>query len=120
MKRPPRRYLLFRLVSDTAFSPEIVAAEIERSVREFFGDVNVLLAFPRLIAFDPKRMMGVVRCSSRWVDQVRAALALTVRIEGHVSAFLVVRSAGTIESLRKRFDPDGGWIGRRASRRRSS
>lgn len=120
MIRPPRRYLVFKLVSDTALSPETVAAEIERSLGRLFGDVGVLQAFPRLIAFNPKTMMGVVRCSGGWVEQVRAALALTTKVEGHASAFLVVRSAGTIKLLRKSFDPHGAWIGRRVPRMRSS
>lgn len=107
MRRPSRRYLVFRIVSDTSFPAEKLSLEIEQSLRGFFGDIGALQAFPRLISYDAAKMMGVIRCSTEWVDRVRTALALTTQIDGQTIGFLVLRSSGTIASLRRSIGPIG-------------
>ncbi len=101
MRRPSRRYLVFRIVSNASFPAERLSLEIEQSLRRFFGDIGALQAFPRLITYDAMKMIGVIRCSAAWVDRVRTALALTTQIEGQPTGFLVLRSSGTIASLRR-------------------
>lgn len=113
MRRPARRYLVFRIMSDDSFSSERISTEIERSLRRLFGDIGVLHSFPRLVSYDPTKMMGVLRCSAAWLVKVRASIALITQIDGHLVGFFVLKSSGTVASLRRSLDPTDAWIGRR-------
>jgi len=120
MRRPARRYIVFRIMSDNSFSSERISTEIERSLKRFFGDIGVLHSFPRLVSYDATKMMGVLRCSATWLAKVRASIALTTQIDGHPVGFLVLRSSGTVASLRRSLDPTNTWIGRRHQHRAPS
>jgi len=105
MRRPSRRYLAFRVVSDAPLSFEILSDQIDQSVRRFFGEIGALQAHTRLTRYNSTDRIGVLRCSAAWLERVRAALALTTNIEGSRCAFLTLRSSGTLASLKRAIDP---------------
>lgn len=101
MNRGSRRYVALLVASDIDLTWEKFSVEIENSVRSVFGEHGVLWAAPRLIDYDVKRMIGIVRCSHLWVERLRAAVALRTEIDGSRVAFLTLRSAGTLAALRE-------------------
>jgi len=96
-----RRYVALLVASDVDLTREKLSDEVESSVRRIFGEQGVLWAAPRLIDYDTKRMIGIVRCSHLWVERLRAAVALRTEIDGSRVAFFTLRSAGTLAALRK-------------------
>ncbi len=103
MNKQSRRYLAFRLASDVGPPREMLFGEIENSLRRLFGEYGVLEASLRLIAYDAEKMIGIVRCSHPSVERLRAAVALTTRIGEHRAVLFILRSAGTIASLKRAF-----------------
>jgi RNase P/RNase MRP subunit POP5 len=99
MKSKSRRYLAVKIVSDTSPAREKLLQNIEDSLRRLFGECGLVGASPHLVMYDPERMIAIVRCSNKWVEGLRAALALVTRCNGQQLALFVVRSAGTIRTL---------------------
>lgn len=120
MKGQSRRYLVLRIVSEVAPSREKLLNEIERSLRRIFGEYGVLESFPRLIAYDAEKMIGIVRCSHLWVERFRAALALTTRVGEHRAVLFILRSAGTLAALKRAFSVSDDLRDRRPAKNSSS
>jgi len=99
MRHRSRRYLAVRVVSDVAPAREKLFHDIEDSLRRLFGEDGVLKASPRPVAYDVESMIAVIRCSNSWIEKLRAALALTVRGDGHQLALFTIKSAGTLAAL---------------------
>jgi RNase P/RNase MRP subunit POP5 len=105
MRRPSRRYLAFRVISDAPPSFEKLSDQIDRSMRRLFGEIGAPQAHARLARYNSADMIGVLRCSAAWLENVRAALALTTNIEGSRCALLIMKSSGTLASLNRTIDP---------------
>ena len=101
MNRGSRRYVALLVASDIDLSREKLSDEVEVAVRRLFGEQGVLWAAARLIDYDTKRMICIVRCSHLWVERLRAAVALTTEIDGSRVAFFTLGSAGTLAALRE-------------------
>jgi len=104
MRRRSRRYLAFRILTDTSLSSEKLSRQIDQSMRKLFGEIGTLQAHVRLTRYNPTNMIGILRCSATWVERVRAALALTTNMEGSRCAFHVLKSSGSIASLNRVID----------------
>jgi len=72
---------------------------IWEALYSLFGDVGVAACNIWLIDFDEKKGVGILRCSHRKVEEVRAALAC-IKIGGRPLCIRVVRTTGTVKAAR--------------------
>ena len=101
--RGKRRYLLFHLTVEGGFKPE--AEEVRKAVyeayRRFFGLTGLSQAELAWIGYMENLGFGILRCSHRAVSPLRAALAMTGRLNGRKARICTVRVSGTRKALKE-------------------
>jgi ribonuclease P/MRP protein subunit POP5 len=102
VKTYKKRYLLFQLrAEETEFERNDVWRAIQDVTQTLFGSFGLSHANVSLILYDEKSCLGILRCSHRFLDPVRAALLFLTDIKGKDASVSVLRVSGTIRSLRK-------------------
>ena len=99
--RPSRRYVSIRIVAEGAFSQEAFQEGLEREIRRGFGAAGLAKINPRIIRFEPEKKRAVVRCNSRYVPELKFALAITEKIGEQPCVLFSKRTSGTLKSLRE-------------------
>ena len=113
--RERKRYLVFEIIApqneeekeesccSNCESYVVNERDLLRAIWEalysLFGDVGVAACNIWLIDFDGKKGVGILRCSHRKVEEVRAALAC-IKIGGRPLCIRVVRTTGTVKAAR--------------------
>jgi len=97
-----RRYIAFKVLSESRLSPREVHSAILDSMTRLFGAKGLSEADLRLVSFDPSSGVGILRCSHRAVWMVRASLTLISNVSSSRASVHVVRVSGTIKALRER------------------
>jgi len=113
--RERKRYLVFEIIApqneeekeesccSNCESYVVNERDLLRAIWEalysLFGDVGVAACNIWLIDFDEKKGVGILRCSHRKVEEVRAALAC-IKIGGRPLCIRVVRTTGTVKAAR--------------------
>jgi RNase P/RNase MRP subunit POP5 len=105
LKKPPsmrakKRYLIFRLHSDSPVSFQDMKSAVWNSVLNWLGDNEAPNADIHIVKnlWRPGEQTGFIRCHPRYVDQVKMALALIHQIGDERVIFQTIRVAGTIKS----------------------
>ncbi len=94
--RDRRRYLVFNVLSEIAVDKYKLLNAIWESVYSLYGDVGTSEIKPWLIKYD-KTGIGMVRCTHRKVDELRAALACVHSVGGAKVGIRVIGISGTIK-----------------------
>jgi RNase P/RNase MRP subunit POP5 len=102
IKREKRRYLKLKIECDKPHDEAAVMDAVHASVKRLFGEYGASKANIRLIKGLPENGYLVVRCSHFMLQQVRAAVASTVEINGTEAAIHVLAVSGTIKALSKK------------------
>lgn len=97
-----RRYIAFKVLSESRLSPREVYSAILESMARLFGARGLSEANLRLVSFDPSKGVGILRCSHRAVWMVRASLALISHVSSSRVSMHAVRVSGTIRALREK------------------
>ena len=112
--RERKRYLVFEIIApqneeeresccSNCESYVVNERDLLRAIWEalysLVGDVGVAACNIWLIDFDEKKGVGILRCSHRKVEEVRAALAC-IKIGGRPLCIRVVRTTGTVKAAR--------------------
>ena len=105
LKKPPsmrarKRYLIFRLHSDSPVPFQDMKSAVWNSVLNWLGDNEAPNADIHIIKnlWNGKEQTGFIRCHPKYVDQVKMALALIHQIGDEKVIFQTVRVSGTIKS----------------------
>ncbi|HJW97354.1 MAG TPA: Rpp14/Pop5 family protein [archaeon] len=105
LKKPPsmrgkKRYLIFRLHSDSPASFQDVREAVWNSILNWLGDNEAPRADIHIVKnlWNQKEQSGFIRCDPKYVDSVKLALALIHQIGDQRVIFQTVRVAGTIKS----------------------
>ncbi|MCJ7450311.1 MAG: hypothetical protein MUP58_01070 [Candidatus Nanohaloarchaeota archaeon QJJ-9] len=103
--RGKERYLIFKIESDTKFGLGEVVKAVWRSFINFLGEQTVSGVNPWIMGdlFNRDKQVGAVRVSKDYVEDARAALALTRQVNNHDVCFHVLGVTGTIESARSKY-----------------
>jgi ribonuclease P/MRP protein subunit POP5 len=83
--------VLFEVVSDRKFAKEQVKKAIVSVLFENLGNMGLADAEFAFIDFDEKSQKGILRCTNKKLEQVRAALALLSEIDLY-KAFVYIRT----------------------------
>ncbi len=96
-----RRYLLFQTYPESSrFRENAIYRAVQSSLLYLVGAYGLSLANLSLRVYDEGGCIGILRCSHKYVDMVKAALVYITEIEGKPASFRVIRTSGTIKSLR--------------------
>jgi ribonuclease P/MRP protein subunit POP5 len=98
--RQKKRYIVFEIVADKKFSVVDVKEEVEKSMKEFFGQLGLSKASPLFLKekFNQEKQKFVVKVNNKYVDELKAALTLSKSIK---STPVIVKSIITSGTLKK-------------------
>jgi RNase P/RNase MRP subunit POP5 len=105
LKKPPsmrakKRYIIFRLHSDSPVPFQDMKAAVWNSVLNWLGDNEAPRADIHIVKnlWSQKEQSGFIRCHPKYVDPVKMALALIHQIGDEKVIFQTIRISGTIKS----------------------
>jgi RNase P/RNase MRP subunit POP5 len=101
--RKKLRYIKFRLISERRVGFEMLERAMRGSLLMLVGELGLSrIPFALLKQrYDARRGIGVVRCDSKSVNLMLAALGLIGVIDGERVVFRVLRVSGTVKGLEK-------------------
>jgi RNase P/RNase MRP subunit POP5 len=102
VKEEKSRYIAFETIieDETPMDSISVFNSISRSILSLFGEVEASQSGIWLIEFDPETSHGILRCTSKSLDKVQTAMAVVTRIEDRQAILHLLKTSGTIRSLR--------------------
>ena len=97
--RQKKRYVVFEIVADKKFSPLEVQEEVERAMKEFFGQLGLSKASPLFLKerFDQEKQRFVVKINHKHVDELKAALTLSKSIKNTPVIIKSIITSGTLK-----------------------
>jgi len=101
-RRMRKRYLAFKVVSEQSVSKGDVADAVWNAVLQLFGEYGASQTNLALIEYDPEECWGIIRCSHRAVEMVRASVASVTEINEKPIAIHVLGVSGTLKALRRK------------------
>jgi len=98
--RERRRYVFFKVHASEPLDYRMVKDGITNSLLNWLGDKDLALAKPWVIRnlWDGKRQQGVIRCSHKYVDDVKVSLGLVHQIGDSRVIIQSTGVSGTIKS----------------------
>ena len=102
IKREKRRYLALEAVNEQPLNEGKILDAVQASVHRLFGEYGASKTNLKLIKYVPEKRQVVVRCSHTMLEEVRAAIASTVEVNGKAAAIHVVGVSGTLKALSKK------------------
>lgn len=102
-RRVKRRYIALRVLGDGAFAFKDIMGGLQGELLRLYGEYGVGKANLQLMEFDDRLLVGVVRCNSSSLIQVRAAIAALTEVAGKPAALHSLGVSGTIKALRRKF-----------------
>jgi len=100
--REKKRYLAFKIEANKELTLTEVRMAIERSLKEFTGDLGVAKA-GMIFLKDWKDNTGIVRVNTKSVDTVKASLALIKQIDNQKVVVKSLGVSGVINKIRKSY-----------------
>lgn len=101
-RRMRKRYLAFKVVSEQLVGKGDVADAVWNAVLRLFGEYGASQANLALIEYDQEKSWGIIRCSHKAVEMVRASIASVTEINEKPVAIHVLRVSGTLKALRRK------------------
>lgn len=101
-RRMKKRYLAFKVVSEQPVNKGNVADAVWNAVLQLFGEYGASQTNLALIKYDPEKCGGIIRCSRRAVEMVRASVASVTEINEKPIAIHVLGVSGTLKALRRK------------------
>lgn len=102
VKRFRKRYVLYKVLCENdGFKKGSVRKAIYESFSRFFGFLGLSQAGLIFIDYNENEKMGILACSHRFLEPIRASLALISQIDGKKANVYTIRVSGTIKSLKE-------------------
>jgi len=89
-------------VSEQPVSKGDVADTVWNAVLRLFGEYGASQTNLALIEYDQEKSWGIIRCSHRTVEMVRASIASVTEINEKSVAIHVLRVSGTLKALKRK------------------
>lgn len=100
--REKKRYIAYQVAAEARVSKEAAQKAIQASVKQFVGDLGSAQAGIMFLK-DWKENTGIMRVSTKSVDQVKAALALVKEVNGSQAKISSVGMSGVVDKVRKSY-----------------
>ncbi len=101
--RMRKRYIAFRVESDTAFKREEVVKAILSSALGAFGELRVAEANITVLDFDEEEQQGFLVCTHTSVPLAIASLSMVSEIAGERVHLRPLGTSGTVKALKRKF-----------------
>lgn len=103
--RPTRRYIAYQVISEDKFLYSDLRNAIWHSILNFLGEFGASEAQIWLIKnlYDEKKQAGIIRCSHKYLEKIRAALSLIQRIGDTRVVIKVLGVSGTIKATKMKY-----------------
>jgi ribonuclease P/MRP protein subunit POP5 len=100
--RKPSRYLLVKLLAEGTVSDNSLFQSVTESIVNLFGETGLSETAPRLIGYNEKKSIGILRCSRDSLEKLRAAIAMISRIDEEPVGVYVKAVSGTSKRLKSK------------------
>jgi len=101
-ERMRKRYLVFKIKSEQSVNKRDVTDAVWNAVLKLFGEYGASQINLALIEYDQEKSWGIIRCSRRTVEMVRASIASVTEINEKSVAIHVLGVSGTLKALRRK------------------
>jgi len=101
-ERVRRRYFALRVLSEQYISERDLLDAVWNAVLQLFGEHGASQTNLTLIEYNSEKSRGIVRCSHKAVEIVRASVASITEINEKPVVIDVLGVSGTLEALRKK------------------
>jgi len=97
-----KRYVLFRIISDSTIDKSECADAISTATLRLLGELGCARAGITFLGetYQSKEKTGIIRVGSKYVDEVKVALASIQNVSGQGATFDVVNVSGNIGKLK--------------------
>jgi ribonuclease P/MRP protein subunit POP5 len=102
IKREKRRYLALQVAGEQPIDERAVLDAVQASVIRLFGEYGASKTNLKPITCIPEKRQVVVCCSHTMLEEVRAAVAAIMEVNGETAALHVVGVSGTLKALSKK------------------
>lgn len=97
-----RRYFAFMLNTDATIDRKSIYKLIKTSINRFYGTKGIMDSYLKLIEYNEETKTGILRCAHIFKKSLRASLAMITEIDSIPVSVHVLKTSGTIKSLRKK------------------
>lgn len=97
-----KRYIVFKARSEAKLSEEDVKSGLYSFLLKFFGEYGYSKLSYKLLEYDQKSSMGLIRCERGSLQEILGALALIENLNGKKARTIALASSGTIKTLREK------------------
>ena len=102
MGRKPSRYLLVKLLLEGTVPDNLLIQSVTESIMNLFGETGLSETAPRLIGYNEKKSIGILRCSRDSLEKLRAAIAMISKIDEKPVGVYVKAVSGTSKRLKSK------------------
>ena len=97
-----KRYLLFRILSDADINRSSCADAISTATFRFLGELGCARAGVAFLGetYRPKEKTGIIRVNTKYVDDVKVALASIQNIDEQRATLDIVKISGNVGKLK--------------------
>lgn len=94
-----KRYIIFEIISEKKFSLSEIKSEAERALLLFLGQLGLSKAAPLFVdeKFNPEAQKFTLKVNHKYVNEVKAALALSKSIKNTPIIIKSVTVSGTLK-----------------------
>ena len=101
-ERVRRRYLALRVLSEGSISKKDVIDAVWTAVLQLFGEYGASQSNLTFIEYNSEESWGIIRCSHRALEMIRASIASVTEINEKSVAIHVLGVSGTLKALRRK------------------
>lgn len=96
--REQKRYIAFKIISESTFTFNQIQKELSKSLLEFLGTLHMAHAGVMILKekFNEQKQAGIIRVSAKTKDHVIAALALISNINAEPAIIKTLTTSGMI------------------------
>lgn len=102
--REKKRYLAFKINSETNFSKKQAENNINMAILSYIGELGYAKAGPILVDFN--KDMGILRVNNKEINNVKASLSLIKTVENKKAFITSVTASGILNKARKALEKE--------------
>ena len=101
--RQKKRYIVFEIIADKKFSFSEIKEEVEKAMKDFFGQLGLGRASPLILKekFNVDKQMFIIKVNNKHVDELKAALTLSKSIKSTPVIIKSIITSGTVKKASK-------------------
>ncbi len=97
--RQKKRYVVFEIISDARFSFADIQEGVQQALTSFWGQLGLSRAGPLIVKerFNTQKQRFILKVNNAYVDELKAALAISKKIKNSAVIIRSVTVSGTLK-----------------------